>query len=280
MGWARPYVLCGLHIENNAVMRTLPGLDVLDVVNGDVLILNQDLSRVSLPITQVYGSVSIHNSDLSGNPLKDLAQVGGGFSVVGGRMGGTSGRMALTDIGGPLTLDNDGNPSFEHLRSVGSLHLEDWSNRFNSLETVRAGVYIEGDSNGVRGSMSGFQNLRTIGGTLGIRTHGMTTISGFDALESVGRDLYLLRPDFVRTGPVLHTVSGFDSLTSVGGDLRVQGNALDEIRFLYGITHLGGILVLEEDGVSLCVMQDWADELAFETGYRGDVYLYGDEGCL
>ncbi|MFT6820473.1 MAG: DNA uptake protein ComE-like DNA-binding protein [Myxococcota bacterium] len=276
-GFAQLQTVGGLQVVNNAELWGIPGLESLHTVRSGLILRDLTMGRVTLEVEHVGGSVIIERCDLGGNPLKRLLTLGGGFRVAGGSMGGTGGTMPLTSVNGSIYLDNDGNPSFDHVTSAGNLTLHRWSNSFNALETVSGTVGIYGDSDGPAGSMSGFDRLDSIGGSLLIRAEGFPNIRGFDALQSIGNNFEIYRHRIGDGG--VSSVTGFDSLTSVGGNIGIRRNDMTNIRFLYGLTYLGGDLVLEEYGVSECEMLEFADDLAFDAGFTGETYLYGYENC-
>ena len=84
-------------------------------------------------------------------------------------------------------------------------------------------------------SLSGLDNLTTIGGSLEIGGYGaLTSLTGLDGLTSVQGDLYLAYND------ALTSLSGLDSLVSVGGNLYIyENNSLPSLSGLGSLTSVG-----------------------------------------
>jgi Secretion system C-terminal sorting domain/Receptor L domain len=84
-------------------------------------------------------------------------------------------------------------------------------------------------------SLSGLDNLTSIGGDLGVGSTTMNSLSGLDKLTSIGGSLG------VGHNHVMTSLSGLNSLTSIGGVLGVSQNAvLTSLNGLNSLTSIGG----------------------------------------
>jgi hypothetical protein len=123
---------------------------------------------------------------------------------------------------------------------TGSYHIDD-INTSGDIAYLSGCTEITGDliiSNTSLTSLSGLENLTSVGGSLGIFLNNvLTSLSGLEKLTSVGSNIEIL------SNAVLTSLSGLENLTSVGGFLEIFGNnALTSLSGLGNLTSVGEYL--------------------------------------
>lgn len=189
-------------------LESVSGLSSLTDVDGSVQINASMLIELNA-LETVSGSCMIFECESV--MLENLKTVGGWFAIIDGT-NNLIGLNKLETVGEMLELTNldlDQLPPFEELRLVGG-----------KMRIV---------NNRNLTSIHGFRKLTSVGGGLWIASNDemLTEVTGFNALENIGEDLY------IRDNEVLREIDGFANLTRIDRDLSVWFNdQLDECSFL------------------------------------------------
>lgn len=111
----------------------------------------------------------------------------------------------------------------------------------NDLSNIE---HIEGDFKiigiGYNLDLSGFKNLKTVGGDFHIYATGPESYEGFESLESIEGNLLIERNE--GTGHF----KGFDNLQSIGGDIIYKNNKFTELAGFSSLIEVGNILIENE----------------------------------
>ncbi|MHC1777728.1 MAG: T9SS type A sorting domain-containing protein [Lentimicrobium sp.] len=101
--------------------------------------------------------------------------------------------------------------------------------------------------NPVLTSLTGFENLTRIGGTLLIiRNDTLTSLSGLDNLSSIGNDL-LIGVSYVFTPKnmeALTSIHALGSLTSIGGEMYISSTSMSSLTGLDNVSTIGGNITI------------------------------------
>jgi hypothetical protein len=173
-------------------------------------------------LTTVDAGLTVHANVPNTDPLSSLASVGDSFSVYGGSAM-TSVRVPKLTTAGAVLIE----PQASSQPTITDVELP-------ALQSTKWDFSIYDDS-----AVSGIVTLTapalvTVGGNLGIEYLGLSSISAFGALQSVGGNLVI-------SGlPSLAQLGGFGSLTQVGGSLSIS--------FCPALTSIGGFQALTSAG--------------------------------
>lgn len=163
--------------------------------------------------------------------------------------------LNLTSVNGDL--DIDGNKSlvvlegFDQLSTVGGMlrirsnfdltTIED----FPSLTSIGGNFAVAANFSVV--DFTGFPALQTIGNRFDIFWTGTNSITGFNALTSIGSTLFFNESDFIE-------ISGFENLSTVGGDFDIYYNTnLTTVNAFENITNISSsTYITDNDDLSNC----------------------------
>ena len=208
-----------LYITGNDALVSLPDFPALQQITGTLQIYSSALPTLpSMPSLQSAGPIDISGaalSDVGGFPsLTSAASIKLSFSR---NLRTVSGLRALTSVGA-LTFDTcalSSVPGLNALRTAGTINIQYQSfvnfTGFSALVTAADVLLYQ---NGGLVSLSAFQSLQQITGTLAISGNAITHMHDFDALISAG-SIYL--------ADLPATYCGFNSITNVG-TLGIQNN--------------------------------------------------------
>ncbi len=114
--------------------------------------------------------------------------------------------------------------------------------------------------------MSGFSNVRRVGGDFDIQANSLEVIEGFEALQEVGGDFNIVRNRGTRT------VRGFNALRQVGGKFLVEQNQITELSGFDNLAQIGGNVQIQNNDNLLQV-----DLFRNLTSISGDLEFFRNE---
>ena len=259
-------------VEDNDLLRSVPEFGSLSSIGADFRIQDNDSLRAVAGLgnlATIGGELRIEgNESLRAIPtFAMLTSLGGGLRIKDNAgLRSVSGFGSLPTIGGDLLFLSNAElssiPDFEALRSIeGNLKIGDTrqGNRrltsvsgFGSLATIGGDLFFA--NNAVLSSIPEFTALRSVEGNLKIGTRPqqgnprLRTISGFNALRSIGEELVIWSNSIHEVVPAfgLESVSGFNSLDTIGENLTIYANdALRTISGFDALRKVSGTIAME-----------------------------------
>ncbi len=262
-------------IENNDLLPDYTGLSSLETITG-TLTVGTDNARivdmVGFDSLITVGTLTISNTDLTSlDGLESLETVVGDFDLTGNEsLVSIEGLSGLTSVGGELYLsNNDLLPSLtglEQLASVGTrltIYGVDGIADLHPFSGLRSmgGLYMSGcdlitDLSGLEGitsiprnvdilynnvqtSMTGLDNLTSIGGNLNLSSAPLTSLQGLNSLTHIGGNLTYY-------SGLADDLDGLESLITVDGQVDLSGN-FASLQGLDSLTTIGSYFFVHTD---------------------------------
>lgn len=205
-----------LNICRNGALTSLTGLESLTEITGSVL-----LGRLfySPPFLGCFGNWSLTSLD----GLNNVNSIGGDLSIFcGNSLTSLTGLENLTYIGGNLKIGDGSVISNPFLITLTGLE---------GLTSIVGELIVSG--NDTLASLSGLENITSIGGLVIYSNNTLIDLTGLDNLMTIGGGIHI-----ESTG--LSSLSGLDNLTSIGGGLGIYGNdSLTSLTGLNSVTFIG-----------------------------------------
>ena len=184
--------------------------------------------------TEIEGFVNIIDGDIFNlDGLSVLTSIWGNFEIYETTLTNLSGLDYLTSVGGSLIIG-------EHQAGNNLLNLTG----LEALTTVGGSLIIS--SNFGMASLSGLDNLISIGGVLTVHSHSLTNLTGLENLSSIGGALNL------ESNLDMVNCEGLNNLSSIGSDLYIYDNeSLQSLLGLENLTSIGGGLIISHNFYAL-----------------------------
>ena len=230
-------------------VTNLSALDYLISVEGDIIITNTQINTVSnfSSLALVLNTIEISENNMlteiiGFNALIDLGTI---FKIENNQNLVTiNGFNNATDVFGDFWINNNASlQTMDGFSSLTTVHSFFGINdcpllvsipSFNNINYVSWAIQF---FNTGLTDLSGFDNLSSIGGidpTSGFNisnNENLVTVSGFNCLETITFDL------LIQENPLLETISGLASLNSVGQFFTIRNNAtLESLNGLQNLT--------------------------------------------
>ena len=210
-----------LRVEANESLPNLNGLSSLSSIGGSFNIYSNNLyNLIGIDkLTIIEGNLDIKDNNLNSlSGLDSLEMIGGSLILEwNGELNNLQGLGSLTSIDGNMGVRY--NTSLKNFEGMSNLH------------TIGNRLYVEDNISLI--NFEGFNNVTSIGDFVIIEQYGGTalnSLSGLNNLKSVGGDFEIKHIES------LHDLSGLDSLTTVEGAIEIW--YCDELTSLEGLNSL------------------------------------------
>lgn len=248
--------------QNSGFVQTISGFGSLTQIGG-IVIGNASAANANMksfqiggasPIT-VTGNVSLEANGngspeflINGLSLGNITSVGGNISLASIKPSTITGFQNLQTVGGGISVSGASNLTtldFGNLSGAmsGILNITG-SPALTSITGLSGVTSVGGNFNIAPGGSALTQlsipgNLTSVGGYFNIAGTGLTSISGFNSLQSINGNFSVI------SNSALTQISGFNNLTSINGNFVIGAQnqlnpALTQISGFGSLNHLGG----------------------------------------
>jgi len=234
-----------LEIRNNAALVNLAGLESLTDLNGSLIVKNNTalddlISLVNIDGTKTTDVQILNNTALAICHVKSICDhlSSGGTNTISGNATGCDDALAVSNACSanacPLV-----NITFTSQQQV-----DDFATNYPSCTQIAGYVNIDDAASTPITNLKGLGKLTDIGGTLSIQNNiTLLSLSGLDNITSIG-GLYIERNDF------LTDLSGLDKLTTISKDVIIRNNdMLYNLVGLNSLTALDGSITIEDNDI-------------------------------
>ena len=234
-------ILIGMPYWGNPKMKKLGGLTKLESITGSFLLDYDD---------------ALHNLA----ELESLTTIGNHLSLISYCLDSLKGFGNLHTIGGSFYIcaPLSGVTELNKLTSIGGGNF--WGGLHIRTSTLK--------------SLSGLENLQTVGDNVILQTRNLSSLAGLVNLENIEGGVYIEQCDS------LFTLHGLENLTSIGGALEISSN--DNLRNLAGLDNIdpytiSNLKISGNSSLSTCDIESVCNYLADPTG---SIYITSNApGC-